>query len=229
MSQLQQAESLGRAAIDLSSLEPFEATEQHVQLVSSKHGRKGTVHIRMVFQPEVIMRTRKNTSTFSNAGRAMTTVAGAPIAVGKGVGKGVVHGGMGVVHGVGHVGGFAGRLVKRGHSKNGSEDAVLEEAYQLAPPPAEGVEAVDLGVTNGGASPAQDISMASALREGAAAPQIEGGTLLVTCVTAKELQGGDVKPYLQLKLGTKTHKTGHSHKGNAPEWCVWRDCACDSL
>lgn len=46
----------------------------------------------MVFQPEIIVRTRKNTSTFSVATRAVTTIGSLPMEAGKGV-----------LHGVGNI------------------------------------------------------------------------------------------------------------------------------
>jgi hypothetical protein len=42
----------------------------------------------LVFQPAIIIKARQNTSTFSTAGRAMTTVGHIPLGVGKSVGKG---------------------------------------------------------------------------------------------------------------------------------------------
>ena len=45
--------------------------------------------IRMTFTPEIIAKTRKNTSTFNTAGRAVTQIGGLPVSAG-----------MGVIHGV---------------------------------------------------------------------------------------------------------------------------------
>ena len=42
-----------------------------------------------MFQPEIIVKSRKNTSTFSTAGRAMTQFGGLPVQAGKGVFHGV--------------------------------------------------------------------------------------------------------------------------------------------
>ncbi|KAH9081855.1 tricalbin [Lactarius deliciosus] len=58
--QLDQAKSLGIA------------TERTLMLSSEKRGNKGQVSISMVFQPGIIVKSRKNTSTFSAAGRTMT-------------------------------------------------------------------------------------------------------------------------------------------------------------
>ena len=63
--------------------------ERTLTLSTEKRGAKGQIEIRMVFQPEIIMRTRKSTSTFSAAGRTMTAIGTAPISAGRGVLQGV--------------------------------------------------------------------------------------------------------------------------------------------
>ena len=63
--------------------------EQVVNLVSSKHGEKGEVRLRLVFQPKIVAKTRKQTSTFIGAGRAMTQIGAIPLSAGKGVFQGV--------------------------------------------------------------------------------------------------------------------------------------------
>ncbi|KAJ7169501.1 C2 domain-containing protein [Mycena filopes] len=72
--QLGTAETLGTAQIPLADFEPFEAVERTVDLVSSK-GHGGHVRVRLMFLPEIIAKSRKNTST---------------------AGKGVLHGVTGV-------------------------------------------------------------------------------------------------------------------------------------
>ena len=67
--------------------------EQVVSLVSSKHGEKGEVRLRLVFHPEIVAKTRKQTSTFSSAGRAMTQI-------GTNIGAIPLSAGLGVFHGV---------------------------------------------------------------------------------------------------------------------------------
>ena len=90
--QIEQAKSLGGCKIDLESLEPFTAVERSLALSSAKHGDKGEVRVRLLFTPEIIVKSRKNTSTFSTAGRAMTQIGHIPM----GAGKGVIHGVTGV-------------------------------------------------------------------------------------------------------------------------------------
>ncbi|KAI0724221.1 tricalbin [Cerioporus squamosus] len=90
--QIEQAKSLGACKIDLESLEPFTAVERTLALSSAKHGDKGEVRVRLLFTPEIIVKSRKNTSTFTTAGRAMTQIGHLPV----GAGKGVIHGVTGV-------------------------------------------------------------------------------------------------------------------------------------
>ncbi len=75
--------------IDLARIEPFLASEQIVKLSSNKHGQRGQIRLRLVFQPEIIAKSRKATSTFSAAGRTMTSIGGLPVTAGKGVLSGV--------------------------------------------------------------------------------------------------------------------------------------------
>jgi len=75
--------------IDLARIEPFLASEQVVKLSSTKHGQRGQIRLRLVFQPEIIAKSRKATSTFSTAGRTMTSLGGLPVTAGKGVLSGV--------------------------------------------------------------------------------------------------------------------------------------------
>jgi Ca2+-dependent lipid-binding protein len=86
--QLGTAETLGAAQIPLADLEPFQSVERTFDLSSSK-GQSGHVRLRLMFMPEIIAKSRKNTSTFSTAGRAMTQFGGLPVHAGKGVLHGV--------------------------------------------------------------------------------------------------------------------------------------------
>lgn len=121
--QIGTATSLGVGHLDLAKLEPFEAINETITLSTTKHGVKGSVRVRLVFQPAIIVKSRKNTSTFSTAGRAVTQVGSIPLGVGKGVAKGALSGVVGVGHGVGAVGGFAGRKIGlvRKKDKHGKE------------------------------------------------------------------------------------------------------------
>lgn len=229
------ATHLGDGVVDLAILEPFEATEVELPVTHQKDGEKGSLQIRMMFQPEsescegegsrlidvVIARTRGKTSTFSTAGRAITQIGGVPLAAGKGV----FHGGeavaMGVGHGIGSVGGFAGRrigLIKK-KDKHGKEVLVEPssangEAYDVpAGQVSQPADQLDVeGIPAGG--------VATTLPPGMGSSPAEAGSLTVTVLSAKDLsskEAGSAKPYVVLRLGGKSHKTGHV-KGVEPEW-----------
>jgi Ca2+-dependent lipid-binding protein len=86
--QIGAAETLGVAQIPLTDFEPLESVERTLDLVSSK-GQRGHVRLRLKFEPDFIAKSRKSTSTFSTAGRAMTQFGGLPVTAGKGVLQGV--------------------------------------------------------------------------------------------------------------------------------------------
>ncbi|TFK30388.1 transmembrane protein [Coprinopsis marcescibilis] len=189
--QIEQAKSLGIGRIDLASLEPFEASELSVPLSSQKHGEKGYIRIRLVFQPGIIAKQRKNTSTFTSAGRAMTQIGGLPVTAGKGV----FHGVTGVF--------------KRSGDKDRNElDVALADvpAGQASRPILGPAAAVG---TAGGlaAFPTSDAPSSN-----------EPGTLRVTVIDAKDLSQSEIKPYVVLRVGDKEHKTKHTSRTAAPEW-----------
>ncbi|EIW70089.1 hypothetical protein TREMEDRAFT_71520 [Tremella mesenterica DSM 1558] len=218
--------SLGGGAIDLANLEPFESTEVTLPVVHEK-GDRGTFSIRLLFQPEIIARSRQKTSTFSTAGRAITTVGGA----GVGVGKGVFHGGeavaMGLGKGVGAIGGIAGRrvgLVKRKDRAGKevlvpaeSDDISISDGFDVTSSPARGTSADGLAPPlHEPASP----SIGGSFVGGSGGSGGETGTLMVTVLGVKDLKGGEKgspKPYVQLKMGGKSHKTDHV-KGSEADW-----------
>jgi len=47
---------LGGGQIDLASLEPFEAQELTIPIVHSEKGEKGSLDVRLLFQPESMSR-----------------------------------------------------------------------------------------------------------------------------------------------------------------------------
>ncbi|KAI0639057.1 tricalbin [Trametes polyzona] len=188
--QIEQAKSLGSAKIDLESLEPFTATERTLSLSHAKHGDKGEVRVRLLFTPEIIVKTRKNTSTFSTAGRAMTQIGHIPV----GAGKGVLHGVTGV-------------FKKHGGSSDSDSD-------DERPDPPAGVVAKSVDyAAEGGAAPAAFPSV----NEGGANSR-DPGTLRVVVKDAKDLSTSDIKPYVVVRVGDKEHKTKHAHKTATPEW-----------
>jgi len=207
--QIDQSKSLGSAKINLEDIEPFIATERTLMLSSEKRGNKGQLQISMVFQPGIIAKSRKNTSTFSAAGRTMTAFGSAPI----NAGKGVFHGVAGVF--------------KRG--KDSDDDlnvfgvhpgpkAVIPDnpGTQASQPPVDGEH---LGV----------LPVASSGMIGHSTP-LEPGTLKVLVHDASDLTGGpDVKPYAIVRIGDKEHKTKHAGKTVFPEWYVRPFICCLSF
>ena len=200
--QIEQAKSLGNARIDLSALEPFEASEMDVKLAHQKHGEKGYVRVRLLFQPEIIAKTRKNTSTFSTAGRAMTQIGHIPV----GAGKGVIHGVTGV---------FRRGTGSESDSPERSPDKVTRElpagqasfpvtgGQTLAPSAALAPMNPSVTIVNGGGA-------GNGLSTGP-------GTLRVTILEAKDLSQDEVKPYATVRVGDKEFKTKHV-KSSSPEW-----------
>ncbi|KAI0961143.1 hypothetical protein AcV7_000325 [Taiwanofungus camphoratus] len=211
--QIEQAKSLGAGRIALADLEPFQASERAIALSSPKHGEKGAVRVRLLFQPEIIAKTRKNTSTFSSAGRAMTQIGHIPV----GAGRGVIHGVTGVFRrGSGHGEGHA-------HEDAGAGMFDEEDRASVASVPAgqasQPVGALSASAT-AGAEGAVFPSLPSA--NGAGPAQALGqegpGTLRVVVMDAKDLSAGDAKPYVVVRVGDREHKTRHASKTAAPEW-----------
>lgn len=222
--QLGQNETLGKAAINLADLEPFQATERTLSIVHPKHN-KGEIKIRMVFSPEIVARTRKNTSTFSVAGRAMTQVGGLPL----GATKGLVQGVGGVASGIGGAGSKARGLFKKDKTAAGDDvddgrelPSVPELLATEAAAPAAASAANALNGSRTIFPTNAAVAATSAPPSAFVIPPAEPGTLRVTAISAKDIVGskpGDpVSPYLVLTVGGKDHKTKHASKTPAPEW-----------
>lgn len=192
--QVEQSKSLGAGRIALDDLESFESKERVVHLSTEKHGEKGQVYVRLTFAPEIIAKSRKTTSTFSVAGRAMTQLGALPMGAGKGVIQGV------------------GGIFKKDflHRDKSSE--------RLVPPPEPLPERPDQASTSVRESAAFP-STESGPR-GTGGPPSEPGSLRVVVLSAKGLLGGDVKPYATLRVGDREFKTKHGTKTSAPEWWV---------
>ncbi|KAF9458350.1 C2 domain-containing protein [Collybia nuda] len=186
--QIEQAKSLGTASIDIEDIEPFQATERLLNLVSTKHGEKGQIRVRLMFQPEIIAKSRKNTSTFSTAGRAMTQIGGLPVTAGKGV----LHGVAGVFR------------------KSDREQETTSEMPTSSGQASQPVGLSDNLEARGAAFPTSKNSMDSAPNE--------PGTLRVTVLDAKDLSSHDCKPYATIRIGDKEFKTKHVGKTATPEW-----------
>jgi hypothetical protein len=134
------ADFLGRAAINLNILEPFQAQEVTLGL----DGKSGAIRLKMLFKPDYVTRSRQGSSTFHGTFAVPGKVIGAPV---KGVGKGAVLVGGGVVKGAS----FLGRGFKRRKSRGGGSGEDLDDDVSAGatngsavestlPPPALGVE-----------------------------------------------------------------------------------------
>lgn len=205
--QLEQAKSLGAGRIDLEAVEPFRGTEVSIPVTHGKHGEKGWIRVHLNFQPEIIVKSRAKTSTFSSAGRAMTQVSSLPLHAGKGVFQGVTR-----VFGRGGGGG-------NHSSDDGSIVDVGEMASaQASKPTGAGGIGVGEDVFTG---PGQGISGAGGQGNG---HLTEPGIVKVTVLDAKDYNpnGDGLKPYVILKSGDKEHKTSHRHKSTGSE-CTWNE------
>ncbi|KAG6891051.1 hypothetical protein C0995_014139 [Termitomyces sp. Mi166 len=187
--QMGSSDTLGTAKINLEEVEPFQAIDRTLNLSSPKHGEKGHVRIRMNFRPSIVAKTRKNTSTFSNAGRAVTQIGALPVTAGISAGKGVFHGVTGLF-------------------KHGSRE---EEQPEMSDLPS-GQASQPVGAMN------HPTAFPLATNGSESHGTLEPGTLKVTVLDAKDLSGGETKPYAVLRVGDKEVKTKYVAKTTAPEW-----------
>lgn len=208
--QIGKADTLGSGKIDLADIEPFTSVERTIPLSSQKHGQKGSVRIRLLFQPEIIVKTRKNTSTFSAAGRAMTQISHMPTGVVLGAGRGVAHVGSDI----------KGIFKSKDHAKTQAFEVDNDRGSVVELPAGQSSQPIN---GTGGPTPAAFPTSPSVNGEGSLNGHVsDRGTLRVVVMEAKDMSASDVKPYVVLRVGDKEHKTKHSHKTATPEWCVPR-------
>jgi hypothetical protein len=180
----------------------------------------------MVFQPGIIMKARKSTSTFSTAGRTMTAIGSAPINAGKGVLQGVA----GVFRRSEDEHNFFGlgslpepkALGVAGIFRRGKDSEDEHNVFGTQPEP-KAVAVPDIQGTQV-SQPVRDDErlgvLSAADTNGHSAPP-GSGVLKVSILDAKDLVGGpDVKPYAVARIGEKEFKTKHTGKTVAPEWYV---------
>ncbi|KAF2655015.1 tricalbin [Lophiostoma macrostomum CBS 122681] len=196
------ADFLGEAAINLEILEPFQQQEVTLGL----DGKSGAIRLKMLFKPDYVMRARQGSSTFSGTFAVPGKVIGAPV---KGVGKGAVLVGGGVVRGAT----FLGRGFKRRKSRgaNGTEDFEREDT----PPNGSAEDTPVISVE----SPQNDRnhnrhkswgaqSFASGVGSGA-----DSGTANITVLSASGFPPGtNVRVHVRLESGKnakEVHKTKH--------------------
>lgn len=211
--QIEQAKSLGKARIDLEQLEPFESVEQIVHLSSPKHGDKGTVRVRLLFSPEIILKERKNTSTFNTAGRAATQIGHIPMSAGRGVVQGVTG------------------VFRRGKGTN-SNASESEEDGERTPATATLDKTPTISRFLGKKPSMASIHEMPSIRAGTATvgngslgadqntdgSSLEPSAVRVSVLSCKDLSQSDVKPYATVRVGDKEYKTKHGQKTSCPEW-----------
>lgn len=209
--QLEQAKLLGAGKITLEDIEPFNGTERVVSLSHNKHADPGTIRISMLFQPEIIARSRKNTSTFSTAGRAMTQVGSAPLKLGKGA-----------FHGV------TGVFKRGGHDS--SDDDTPVDAKGAVPDLPGGQMSQPVGAGDRmGATGATAVDASGNTHNQFIAPPKDPGLLRVTVMDAKDLSAEDnPKAYVLVRVGDKESKTKHAGKTVAPEWNETLEFSCSA-
>jgi len=213
--QIENAKLLGAGRIELAELEPMTGTERTINLSLGQQGEKGVIRIRLLFQPDIIAKSRKSTSTFSSAGRAMTQIGGLPVEAGKGVLAGVGAAGKGITG-----------LFHKDHVKsNGdsySSPLMVPDVSNGAPqrelpaPPSGQASQPITGLDQ----PAAPFSAGAAVPSSNSAGPSGPGTLRVIVLGAKDLTSGghdNVKPYVVLRLGDKEQKTKQS-KTLSPDW-----------
>lgn len=223
------ATKLGRARIDLASLEPMERADLTLPIVPHKDTKVGkeppVIHIRVLFRPAFLIRSRKATSTFSAVGRVGTGVIGGVGAVGGGiahaggaVGKGAVHGvgtvGKGAAQGVGTVGRgvFGGiRKVTGGgsHARQVSVNSTTGEvlpSLEEAPMSAEELEVI-----------ASSSSAPDARQDHAAASISSPGTLSITVDGFSHGEDMSDKKFVVIKNGSKVVKETKAHQGEGDQ------------
>ena len=206
---------MGKATINLADLEPFEGVERTLSLSSVKRGEVGSVKVFLLFEPAMIMKTRKNTSAVAGAGRAMTQVGTMPLAAGRTL----THGAGGALKG----------LFKK-ESRESTKGVIMPPAAPEVPrtpdPPA-GQDSTPLpppAEANGGPgiptlpiNPLLPISSPVTVDEQL---PIGVGSLRITVISGKDISNGGevVKPYVALKFGDKERETKHTAKTTTPEW-----------
>ena len=189
--------------------------ERTVNLQHAKLGNKASIRLRFLFTPEVITKSRKPTSTFSTAGRAMTQIGAAPVNVSKGVVSGV-----GV--GAGVVGGVVGKGVMSIFKKEGSRTIVEEQVAQgvlsASPDTSSDPQLAQNGAASGSGVAASSLPSPPILGANSVTPP---GTLRVEVIGGQDLMapdGDQVKPYVIASIGETEHKTKHVSKTNTPVW-----------
>ena len=207
------ADFLGKAAINLEILDPFQQQEVTLGL----DGQSGAVRLKMLFKPDYVMRARQGSSTFSGTFAVPGKVIGAPV---KGVGKGAVFVGGGVVR----AGTFLGRGFKRRKSRGASPEdfdpsnlngSALEEPVPAVPAISIDSERPSTS-SNNEKHHRRDRSFGAqsfASAHGGAAGGAEQGTANISILSAAGFPAGsNIRVHVKLegaKGSKEVHKTDH--------------------
>lgn len=200
------ADFLGKSAINLELLEPFQQQEVTLGL----DGKSGAIRLRMLFKPDYVVRSRQGSSTFSGTFAVPGKIIGAPV---KGVGKGAAMVGGGVVR----AGTFLGRGFKRRKSRGAAGEEEVDRPDSSPRPSADTpIISIEGDSTPGKESPSHNRhrswgaqSFHSRFGEGGAPAGGEHGTASVAIVSADGFPANtNVRVHIQ--LGKKeVHKTDH--------------------
>ncbi|GAA5874962.1 hypothetical protein JCM1840_007163 [Sporobolomyces johnsonii] len=223
-------DKLGRATIDLASLEPMEPKELTVELKDFKsNAPAGTVRLRLLHRPGFLIRARHATSTFSGGrvGTVLGGVGGGVLAVGGGVGGAGMAVGKSLGHGVTGVGKGAFKGIRKieGLVPGGRRTSV--DNGDLTPVAStEGVDPSGAAVSTISAtgSPVQlpvetlhngnGSGSATPVRGPATSHGAAGANVVVTVGQLSGLSEGGEKKAVHVKLnGGKTLLSTHHHKG----------------
>lgn len=212
------ATKLGRARIDLAELEPMDLADLHLPIIPHKDAKVGkeqpVVHVRLLFRPAFLLRSRKSTSTFSAVGRVGTGVVGGVGAVGGGlvqvggvVGKGAVQGvgtvGKGAAHGVGAVGKgvFGGIRRVTGSGPQARQVSLTSASDDTTPVPTihatEELEVLD--DATGAATPTQNAVI------------VTHGTLSITVESLSDVDDPSEKTFVAIRRDSKVVKETKAH------------------
>lgn len=215
------ADFLGKAAINLAIIEPFAAQEVTLGL----DGKSGAIRLKLLFKPDYVVRSRQGSSTFHGTFAAPGKVIGAPV---KGVGKGAVLVGGGVMK----AGSFLGKSFKRRKSRGATERDDEDEGTStngtatppvgsvdgaLSPPKTSGGDGTPSAIVTPTSSPhtrnkslgAQSVASQAGFSPGGP----EAGTASITIVSASGFPP-DTNIRVHLKMQTakgekEVHKTKH--------------------
>ncbi|GAB7341289.1 hypothetical protein MBLNU457_7560t1 [Dothideomycetes sp. NU457] len=178
---------LGKAVINLDILEPF----QRQEVVLGLDGKSGTIRLAMLFKPDYVIRSRQGSSTFSGTFSTPGKIVGAPV---KGVGKGAVLVGGGVLKGASFVGrGFG--LGKK-HKKDGGEmlEDEMDGEQEVGSP----------SIAYGSAGPETPSQTRSRSLGGGTSPGMaESGTATISVVSAS---GFPVGSHVQVRVTNESTK-----------------------